>query len=208
MNALARGDLFIVASPSGGGKTTLIRRLLANPPGEPLHFSVSHTTRPMRKGEQDGREYHFVTTEAFQRMVEREEFLERNEVHGHIYGTSRAEVLPHLASGEDVVLDIDVQGARDIRRTYPEAVAVFIVPSSPQVLERRLVSRGLDGEESVRKRLINAAREVQQAEEFQYVIVNDDLDRATLELESVVRARRLTPARQAARLEQIRKEFH
>jgi guanylate kinase len=208
MNAPARGDLFIVASPSGGGKTTLIRRLLANPPGEPLHFSISHTTRPMRKGEEDGREYHFVTTEAFQRMVQRDEFLEHNEVHGHIYGTSRAEVLPHLAAGEDVVLDIDVQGARDIRRAYPEAVAVFIVPSSPQELERRLVSRGLDGEESVRKRLINAAREVQQAEEFQYVIVNDDLDRATLELESVVRARRLTPARQAARLERIRKEFH
>jgi guanylate kinase len=208
MNAPARGDLFIVSSPSGGGKTTLIRRLLARPPGEPLHFSISHTTRPMRKGEQDGREYHFVTAEAFQRMVQQDEFLEHNEVHGHIYGTSRAEVLPHLASGEDVVLDIDVQGARDIRRAYPEAVAVFIVPSSPQELERRLVSRGLDGEESVRKRLINAAREVQQAEEFQYVIVNDDLDRATLELESVVRARRLTPARQAARLERIRKDFH
>jgi guanylate kinase len=208
MNAPARGDLFIVSSPSGGGKTTLIRRLLANPPGEPLHFSISHTTRAMRKGEQDGREYHFVTTEAFQRMVQRDEFLEHNEVHGHIYGTSRAEVLPHLAAGEDVVLDIDVQGARDIRRAHPEAVAIFIVPSSPQELERRLVSRGLDGEESVRKRLINAAREVQQAEEFQYVIVNDDLDRATLELESIVRARRLTPARQAARLERIRKEFH
>ena len=208
MNAPARGDLFIVASPSGGGKTTLIRRLLASPPGAPLHFSISHTTRPMRKGEQDGREYHSVSTEAFQRLVQRDEFLEHNEVHGHIYGTSRAEVLPHLAAGEDVVLDIDVQGARDIRRAYPEAVAVFIVPSSPQELERRLVSRGLDGEESVRKRLINAAREVQQAEDFQYVIVNDDLNRATLELESVVRARRLTPARQAARLERIRKEFH
>ena len=208
MNAPARGDLCIVSSPSGGGKTTLIRRLLANPPGEPLQFSLSHPTRAMRKGEEDGREYHFVTTEAFQRMVQRDEFLEHNEVHGHIYGTSRAEVLPHLVAGEDVVLDIDVQGARDIRRAYPEAVAVFIVPSSPQELERRLVSRGLDGEESVRKRLINAAREVRQAEEFQYVIVNDDLDRATLELESVVRARRLMPARQAERLERIRKEFH
>ena len=208
MTGPARGDLFIVASPSGGGKTTLIRRLLQSPPGEPLHFSVSHTTRPMRKGEQDGREYHFITAETFQRMVQRDEFLEHNEVHGHIYGTSRAEVLPHLDAGEDVVLDIDVQGARDIRRAYPEAVAIFIVASSPGELERRLLTRGLDGEESVRKRLINAAREVQQAEEFQYVIVNDDLDRASLELESIVRARRLTPARQAMRLERIRKEFH
>jgi guanylate kinase len=208
MSAPARGDLFIVSSPSGGGKTTLIRRLLEDPPGEPLHFSVSHTTRAMRKGETDGREYHFVTTEVFQRMAQRDEFLEHNEVHGHIYGTSRGEVLPHLVAGEDVVLDIDVQGARDIRKAYPDAVAIFIVPSSPGELERRLVSRGLDGEESVRKRLINAAREVQQAEEFQYVIVNDDLNRATLELESIVRARRLTPARQALRLERIRKEFH
>jgi guanylate kinase len=208
MSSPDRGDLFIVSSPSGGGKTTLIRRLLENPPGAPLHFSVSHTTRAMRKGEEDGREYHFVTAEEFQRMVQADEFLEHNEVHGHIYGTSRAEVLPHLAGGEDVVLDIDVQGARDIRRGYPEAVGIFLVPPSAAELERRLRDRGLDGEEAIRKRLINAAKEVQQAEEFQYVIVNDNLERALLELESVVRARRLTPERQRMRLERLRKEFH
>ena len=207
MSAPGRGDLFIVASPSGGGKTTLIRWLLENPPGPPLHFSVSHTTRPMRQGEENGREYYFVTVEEFQKMVQRDEFLEHNEVHGHIYGTSRAEVLPRLAAGEDVVLDIDVQGARDIRRVVPDAVPIFIVPASPAELERRLTTRGLDSEEAIRKRLINAAREVQQADEFQYVIVNDDLERASLELQSLVRARRLTPARQAARLERIRKEF-
>ena len=203
----ARGDLFIVSSPSGGGKTTLIRRLLADPPGAPLHFSVSHTTRPMRAGESDGREYHFVPVEEFQKMVQRDEFLEHNEVHDNIYGTSKAEVLPRLAAGEDVILDIDVQGARDIRRVHPEAVAVFIVPSSPGELERRLTARGLDGTESIRKRLINAARELQEVAEFQYVIVNDDLDRATLELQSIVRARRLTTVRQAERLERIRREF-
>jgi len=204
---MSAGDLFIVASPSGGGKTTLIRRLLENPPGSPLHFSVSHTTRPMRQGESNGREYYFVSAEEFQRMVQRDEFLEHNEVHGHIYGTSRAEVLPRLAAGEDVILDIDVQGARDIRRAAPDAVSIFIVPASPAELERRLRTRGLDSEEAIRKRLINAAKEVQQAEEFQYVIVNDDLERASLELQCLVRARRLTPARQAARLERIRKEF-
>ncbi|MGH9316652.1 MAG: guanylate kinase [Thermoanaerobaculia bacterium] len=207
MSVAGRGDLFIVSSPSGGGKTTLIRRLLGNSPGPPLYFSVSHTTRPMREGEENGREYHFVGVEEFQRMVQREEFLEHNEVHGQIYGTSRAEVMPRLAGGQDVVLDIDVQGARDIRSVLPEAVAIFIVPSSPEELERRLRSRGLDGEEAIRKRLINAAREVQQAHEFHYVIVNDDLDRATLELESIVRARRLTSARQAARLARVRKDF-
>jgi guanylate kinase len=207
MSGEARGDLFIVSSPSGGGKTTLIRRLLADPPGEPLHFSVSHTTRSMREGETDGREYHFVTVSDFQRMVQRDEFLEHNEVHDNIYGTSRAEVLPRLVAGEDVVLDIDVQGARDIRRVYPQAVAIFIVPASAAELQKRLVARGLDGEEAIRKRLINAAREIQEAPTFQYVIVNDDLDRATLELQSIVRARRLSPERQSARLARIRREF-
>jgi guanylate kinase len=207
MSAVGRGDLYIVSSPSGGGKTTLIRRLLANPPGVPLHFAVSHTTRPKRQGEENGREYHFVAVTEFQRMVQRDEFLEHNEVHDNIYGTSKAEVLPRLAAGEDVILDIDVQGARDVRRVYPEAVTIFIVPASSVELERRLRSRGLDGEEAIQKRLINAAKEIQQAEDFQYVIVNDDLDRATLELESIVRARRLTPARQAARLQRIRAEF-
>jgi guanylate kinase len=207
MTSTVRGDLFIVSSPSGGGKTTLIRRLLADPPGEPLHFAVSHTTRPMRAGETDGREYHFTSVPEFQRMVEREEFLEHNNVHDNIYGTSKAEVLPHLAAGEDVVLDIDVQGARDVRRVYPDAIMIFIAPSSQPELQRRLRLRGLDGEEIIRKRLINAAREIREALDYQYLIVNDDLDRATLELQSIVRARRLTPARQAARLERIRKEF-
>lgn len=207
MSPPARGDLFIVSSPSGGGKTTLIRRLLDRPPGAPLHFSVSHTTRAMRPGEANDREYHFVSVDVFQKMVERDEFLEHNEVHDNIYGTSKAEVLPRLAAGEDVILDIDVQGAKDVRRAYPEAITIFIVPSARDELDRRLRRRGLDGEDAIKKRLINAAREIQQASEFQYVIVNDDLDRAATELESIVRARRLTAARQAERLERIRREF-
>jgi guanylate kinase len=207
MSPPARGDLFIVSSPSGGGKTTLIRRLLDRPPGAPLHFSVSHTTRVMRPGEANGREYHFVSVDVFQKMVERDEFLEHNEVHDNIYGTSKAEVLPRLAAGEDVILDIDVQGAKDVRRAYPEAITIFIVPSARDELDRRLRRRGLDGEDAIKKRLINAAREIQQASEFQYVIVNDDLDRAATELESIIRARRLTAARQAERLERIRREF-
>ena len=202
-----RGFLFIVSSPSGGGKTTLIRRLLSHPPGDPLRFSVSHTTRPRREGEVDGREYHFVTAAEFEEMARHGEFLEHNEVHGNFYGTAKAEVLPRLAGGEDVVLDIDVQGARDVRKACPEAISVFIVPSSAAELERRLRARGLDGEDAIRKRLINAAKEVAQAEEFQYVIVNDDLERAGLELESVVRASRLSPARQARVLERLRKDF-
>ena len=202
-----RGSLFIVSSPSGGGKTTLIRRLLAKPPGEPLRFSVSHTTRPQRDGEVDGREYHFVSAAEFEKMARRGEFLEHNEVHGNFYGTAKSEVLPRLAGGEDVILDIDVQGARDVVAAVSDAVSIFIIPASPDELERRLRNRGLDGEDAIRKRLINAAKEVAQAETFQYVIVNEDLERAGLELESLVRAVRLSPARQARALERLRKDF-
>jgi guanylate kinase len=202
-----RGNLFIVSSPSGGGKTTLIRRLIADPPREPLHFSVSHTTRHKRAGERDGREYHFVTDEEFDRMAARGSFLEHNRVHGRRYGTSRAEVLPRLARGEDVVLDIDVQGARDIRKAYPKAVSIFIVAPTPKELEKRLRGRGLDEEQEIRRRLRNAKREIRKAQDFQYVIVNDDLDRAVLELESVVRAARVTYARQKERLGRVFREF-
>jgi guanylate kinase len=202
-----RGNLFIVSSPSGGGKTTLIRRLIADPPREPLHFSVSHTTRHKRAGEKDGREYHFVTDEEFDRMAARGSFLEHNRVHGRRYGTSRAEVLPRLARGEDVVLDIDVQGARDIRKAYPKAVSIFIVAPTPKELEKRLRDRGLDEEQEIRRRLRNAKREIRKAQDFQYVIVNDDLDRAVLELESVVRAARVTYARQKERLGRVFREF-
>jgi guanylate kinase len=207
MTARARGDLFIVSSPSGGGKTTLIRRLIADPPGAPLHFSVSHTTRPKRTGERNGREYHFVTDAVFRRMAARKAFLEHNIVHGRRYGTSRVEVLPRLERGEDVVLDIDVQGARDIRKVYPRAVSIFIVLPSPEELERRLLRRGLDQEEEIRRRLRRARVEIREARRFQYVIVNDDLERAVLELQSVVRATRITYPRQKARLERIFREF-
>jgi guanylate kinase len=207
MTSRARGNLFIVSSPSGGGKTTLIRRLIADPPGAPLHFSVSHTTRPRRAGERHGREYYFVNEAAFRRMAVRGAFLEHNLVHGRHYGTSRAEVLGRLARGEDVVLDIDVQGARDIRRAYPKAVSIFIVLPSPKELERRLKSRGLDEEDEIRRRLRAARSEIRQAKQFQYVIVNDDLERATLELQSIVRAARVTHARQKERLERIFREF-
>jgi guanylate kinase len=207
MRSRTPGNLFIVSSPSGGGKTTLIRRLIADPPGEPLHFSVSHTTRPRRAGERHGREYYFVTEAVFRRMAARGAFLEHNVVHRRHYGTSRAEVLGRLDRGEDVVLDIDVQGARDIRRAYRKAVSIFVVLPSPNELERRLRRRGLDEEDETQRRLRAARSEIRQAKQFQYVIVNDDLERATLELQSVVRATRVTYARQKERLERIFREF-
>jgi guanylate kinase len=212
MTRRPRGNLFIVSSPSGGGKTTLIQRLIAKPPGDPLHFSVSHTTRPRRAGEKNGREYYFVTDEEFRKMARRGAFLEHNRVHGCRYGTSRAEVLPRLARGEDVVLDIDVQGARDIRKSYPKAVSIFIVPPDLKELEHRLRKRGLDRgreeEEEIRRRLKTARAEVRKAQDFQYVIVNEDVNRATIELQSIVRAARVTHARQKTRLERVFREFH
>jgi guanylate kinase len=161
----------------------------------------------MRAGEQNGREYHFVSDDEFRKMARRGAFLEHNRVHGRRYGTSRAEVLPHLARGEDVVLDIDVQGARDIRKAYPKAVSIFIVPSDPKELERRLRQRGLDSREEIQRRLRAARVEIRKAKQFQYVIVNDDLKRASLELQSLVRATRVTYARQKARLTRVFREF-
>jgi guanylate kinase len=209
------GELFIVSSPSGGGKTTLIRKLLEDPPGDALAFSVSYTTRPPRPGEHEGREYHFVSPARFREMVALGEFLEHNVVHDQLYGTARAEVVPRLASGIDVVLDIDVNGARDILGVYPEAVSIFVVPPSRQELERRLRDRGLNDSRDIEIRLVNAVREIGEAAKvserggylFQYVIVNADLNMAVDELKSIVRTRRLATPRQAPRLAELLNQF-
>jgi guanylate kinase len=198
-----RGNLFIVSSPSGGGKTTLIRRLMTKPPGQPLHFSVR--TRPVRSDEARSTG---GGTASDGDAVRGDGPARRARAH-EVHGNSRhrqSEVLRASRRGGRGARH-DVQGARDIRAALSEAVSIFIVPSSAAELERRLRHRGLDGEDAIRKRLINAAKEIAQAESFQYVIVNDDLDRASLELESVVRAARLTPARQAKVLERLRKDF-
>ena len=206
MSEPASGDLFTVSSPSGGGKTTLINRLLTRHPGE-FEFSVSHTTRPRRSGEVDGREYHFISPKDFREMVNRDEFLEWAEVHGQLYGTSKEEVLPRLRLGRDVILDIDVQGVRQVKSRYPSAVSIFIFPPTAEELERRLRARGLDDEGQIEKRLANAAREIDEASVYDYVIINEDLERALDALEAVVASRRLRPARLLDRLEKIRKQF-
>ena len=206
MSEIAAGDLFIVSSPSGGGKTTLISRLLGRR-AEDLHFSVSHTTRTRRNGETDGREYHFTTPRDFRAMINRDEFLEWAEVHGNLYGTARREVLPRLAAGQDVILDIDVQGVRQVKAKYPGSIAVFILPPSPLELSRRLRARGLDDEGQIEKRLANAAREIDEVAQYDYAIINDDLERALSSLEAIVSAARLRPARLRDQLDRIRKQF-
>ena len=205
---MSRGDLFIVSSPSGAGKTTLIRRVLEDPRiGGTLHFSVSHTTRPPRTGERDGVEYHFVDEAAFRAIELGGGFLEWAVVHGNLYGTSRAEVEPRLEKGLDVLLDIDVQGARQVRSHVPEAVKVIVFPPSREVLEARLRARASDAPEVVQRRLAAARKEMEEWGEFDYAIINEDLEAAVDELRSILVARRAGKSRRRERLESILRSF-
>lgn len=193
--------IFVVSGPSGCGKSTLIGRVLADIGG--LRFSVSHTTRPKRGAEVEGRDYHFVSGEAFEAMVRAGAFVEWAEVHGHRYGTSRAEV---EAAG-DVVLDIDVQGARQIRRSGLPAKLVFVMPPVFAELRRRLQARGTDGADAIDRRLRKAREEVRAYSEFDYVIVNEDLETAVEELRSIIRAEWCRPGVRTERIEAILKSF-
>jgi guanylate kinase len=186
--------LIVVSSPSGGGKGTLIDRALKTVPG--ISYSVSYTTRSPRAGEQDGREYFFVSTDAFREMIKRDEFLEWADVYGQLYGTSRGQVERERAAGRDIILEIDVQGAESVRRLIDDAVTVFILPPSFELLKNRLVARGTDSAEALDRRLKGAPAEVEQYRNFQYVILNDDINRASAQLASVIYAERARRERQ------------
>jgi guanylate kinase len=192
-----QGLLFIVTAPSGAGKSSLVNAVLAEDPR--LALSVSYTTRAPREGEKDGREYHFVDRPAFQRMVEAGEFLESAEVHGNLYATSQKQIADMRAAGRDVVLEIDWQGAQQVRRMFPEAIGVFILPPSASELERRLRARGKDSDATIRRRLAVAEAEIGHAAEFDYVILNNDFEEARRDLAAVVRAARLALVYQSAR---------
>ena len=191
------GVLFIVSSPSGGGKTSLVKALLQAEPE--VRLSVSYTTRPARPGEVDGRDYHFVTAAVFERMLAAGEFLESAVIYGNRYGTSQKWIERERAEGRDVVLEIDWQGAQQVRRLIRQVVSIFILPPSPEVLESRLRGRGQDSEEVVARRLAAAREEISHVSEYEYVIINDDFDRAAQDLRSIIRAERLKLARQLAR---------
>ena len=184
------GRLYVVAAPSGAGKTTLVRMLLARESG--VHLSISYTTRAPRPGEQNGREYHFVDVATFRAMLERADFLEWAEVHGNFYGTSRAWIAGQLAAGHDVLLEIDWQGAQQVRGAFPEAIGIFILPPSMEELTRRLNGRGTDSAEVIERRLAAAQAEMRHVGEFDYVIINDSLEQALDDLCAVVHASRLT----------------
>ena len=191
------GSLYVIAAPSGAGKTTLTRMALAQNPR--LALSVSTTTRAPRPGEENGVHYHFVSVEAFKAMQAAGEFLESAEVHGNFYGTTRRGIEALLSEDRDVILEIDWQGAQQIRRIYPESVGIFIVPPSFDALETRLQGRGQDSAEIIARRVANAREELQHLDEFPYVIINENLEEALAELLAVFAAARVRLENQAQR---------
>ena len=182
-----RGHLYVIAAPSGAGKTSLLQALMRRRPE--LSFSVSCTTRAPRPHEQDGRDYHFVSRDAFKRMLESDEFIEHADVFGNLYGTRRDAIAAAIAGGRDLILEIDWQGARQVRERLPEAVQVFILPPSRAELEARLRKRGTDSPEVIARRLAESVSEMRHWREFDYIVVNQDFDRALAELEAIFRGR-------------------
>ena len=201
------GNLFIISAPSGAGKSSLVTAALAE--DKRLALSVSFTTRPPRAGEVNGREYHFVDSETFDSMLARGEFLESAEVHGNRYGTSQKWIAEARAKGLDILLEIDWQGAQQVRAAFSDAVSIFILPPPPilQELERRLRGRGQDTEEAIQRRLRDAREEISHVAEFDYVIINKEFEEARRDLAAVVRAARLMLSRQSARHPEIFKSF-
>jgi guanylate kinase len=201
----APGTLFVVSSPSGGGKGTLIQRMLSMVPN--LGYSVSYTTRPPRDGELHGREYFFVTREEFEEMVAAEAFLEFACVHGNLYGTALKQVLQETCAGRDIVLEVDVQGAASIRRLRLDSVSVFILPPSFETLRQRLIARGTDSPEELSVRLRNAPEELKEYSKFDYVIINDDAERAGAQLAAIVLAEQARCKRQESVVDDVLNNF-
>ena len=198
-------SLFTVTAPSGAGKSSLLAALIRNDPT--LRLSISHTTRPPRPGEENGREYHFTTVDDFRKRLDADEFLEYAIVHGNYYGTSKLSVLDQIGAGHDTLLEIDWQGARQIRRLFPETVSIFILPPSIAALEHRLNKRGQDSPEIIRQRIEAADEEIRHACEADYVIINTDFDLALSKLAAIVETARCRTALQAVRNRELFSQF-
>jgi guanylate kinase len=197
--------LFVVTGPSGSGKSTIVHHVLSDLRN--VQFSVSHTTRPKRNYEEDGREYYFVSDKEFERMIARKRFVEWAVVHGHYYGTSKKEV-EEKRERKDVILDVDVQGAAQIRKKYKKAVFVFVLPPRFQELKRRLEERGADSPAVIRQRLRDAKKEIREYVHFGYIVVNDRLDKAVLELESIILSARCRLEVRKKNIRPIVRSFH
>lgn len=200
-----KGNLYIITSPSGGGKGTLIKRVL--PSIDKLSYSVSYTTRERRDDEINGIHYFFVSEEEFAKRIANNEFLEYAEVHNNFYGTSKQQVENETNEGNDIILEIDVQGAEEVYKKLPNSVGIFILPPSYKVLSKRLIERNTENQEDLTTRLNNAKEEVKRFSEFDYIVVNDDLDKATEDLRSIILAERLKRDRQIYHLQDILNTF-
>lgn len=201
----SEGILFVVSAPSGAGKTSLVKALLKADPA--IRLSVSYTTRAPRPGETDGRDYHFVNHDEFGRLLAEGEFLEHAEVYGNFYGTSKSVISRELYAGRDLLLEIDWQGAAQVRDHFPRCASIFILPPSFGALRTRLAGRGQDSDEVIERRLAAAAHDVAHAGAFDYIIVNDDFDHALQDLVAVTRSIRLEAARQLKRYAALFEEF-
>jgi len=201
----SNGVLYIVSAPSGAGKTSLVKALLKADPA--IRLSVSYTTRVPRPGETDGRDYHFVSRERFEAMLAEGEFLEHAEVYGNFYGTSKGVVARDLDAGRDILLEIDWQGAAQVKAHFPQSASIFILPPSFNALRTRLDGRGQDSAEVIERRLAAAAHDVAHAGAFDYIIVNDDFDHALQDLVAITRSIRLEAARQLDRYAALFDEF-
>jgi len=188
------GCLFIISAPSGAGKTSLVKAVLQSDPE--LHLSISYTSRPPRDGEENGRDYHFVSRETFEQMQIHGDFLESAEVYGNLYGTSQRWINEMIEAGQDILLEIDCQGAAQVRKVFPQSVGIFVLPPSAKTLETRLFERDKDTAEVIRKRLDAVREEVSHVNEFDYVIINDKLDSAINDLFCIVNTERLRRAKQ------------
>lgn len=197
MKGLEKGFLYIVSAPSGAGKTSLVEALVNSDPS--LCVSVSHTTRPPREGEVDGENYHFIQYERFLSMLSDGDFLESAEVYGHHYGTSHRWLNEQLEMGKNVILEIDWQGAEQVRNLYPQVCSIFIMPPSVETLRQRLESRGKDDEETINRRMAKAVSEISHVAESDFIVVNDEFEQALRDLQSVVRAHQLTVENQQTR---------
>lgn len=191
------GNLFIITAPSGAGKTSLVKELIAADPN--VQLSISYTTRPPRPGEVDGKDYHFVSLETFMEMLAKGEFLESAEVYGNRYGTSQTWINRETAIGKDILLEIDWQGAAQVRKLLPEAIGIFILPPTLDTLRSRLKNRSQDSDEVIERRMQAAREDISHVSEFDYVIINNDFKEAVQDLLATVRAERLTVTKQLAR---------
>lgn len=204
-NIPTTGSLFVVSAPSGAGKTSLLKALIEAVPS--LQVSISHTTRPIRPGEIDGKHYHFTNEEQFQNMVAEQAFIEHAEVFGHHYGTARQSVEATLSQGIDTLLEIDWQGAAQVRNLFPQAISIFILPPSLQALKDRLEGRKQDAPEVIKRRSIKAKTEISQYHHFDYLVINDEFSTALSNLKAIIQANQLTQARQATKYAELLAEL-